>query len=83
MFWGCISRNGFSQLRVHVTEEIHERLLQKRLQSEMLQHQADIFMHDKAPCYRVSRVSRFFREENIHVLDSPGNSPDINPIENA
>ena len=74
MIWGCISRNGRSQLEiyetgVHVNGEIYERLLRERLQSEMLQHQAAIFMHDNAPCYRASRVSGFFREENIQVLD--------------
>ena len=40
-------------------------------------------MHDNAPCHRAIIVSRFFRQENIQVLDWPGNSPDINPIENA
>ena len=40
----------------------------------MLQHQADIFMHDNALCHRASRVSRFFREENIQALDWPGKS---------
>ena len=49
----------------------------------MLQHPADIFMHDNAPCHRASRVSRFCWEENIQVLDWPGNSPDINPMETA
>ncbi len=88
MIWGCISRYGRSPLKiyengVHVNGEIYERLLRERLQSDMLQHQADIFMHDNAPCHRASIVSRFFQEENIQVLDWPGNSPDINPIENA
>ena len=68
---------------VHVIGEIYERLLQERLQSEMLQHQADTFMHDNAPCHRASRVSRFFRQENIQVWDWQGNSPVINPKENG
>ena len=43
MIWGCISRNGRSQLKiyktgVHVNGEICERLLRERLQNEMLQH---------------------------------------------
>ena len=88
MIWGCISRNGRSQLKtyekgVQVNGEIYERLLWKRLQSDMLQHQADIFMHDNAPCHRASRVSRFLREENIQVLDWRENIQDINSIENA
>ena len=88
MIWGCISRNGRSQLKiyesgVHVTGEIYERLLRERLQSDMLQHQADIFMHDNAPCHKACRVSRFFREGNIQALNWSGNIPDINFIENA
>ena len=62
MVWGCISRNGRHQLKiyetgVHVNGEIYERFLPERLQSDMLQHQADTFMHDNAPCYTTSRVS--------------------------
>ena len=45
----------------------------------MLQHQADKFMH--APCNRANRVSSFLGEENIQVLDLPGTSPIITPIE--
>ena len=59
MICGFISRNDRSQLKmyetgVHVNRERYERLLQERLQSEMLQHQADIFMHGNAPCHRAS-----------------------------
>ena len=84
MIWGCISRNSRSQLKiyetgVHVNGKLYERLLRERLQSEMLQHQADVFMRDNFPCHRASRVSRFFWEENIQVLVWP----DINPIEIA
>ena len=59
------SQSKIYETGVPVNGEIHERLLRKRLRSEMLQHQADIFMHDNAPCYRASIVSRFFREESI------------------
>lgn len=41
-----------------------------------------IFMHDKAPCHMAKSVTRFLEENNITVLDWPGNAPDINPIEN-
>ena len=70
MIWGYISRNDCSELKiyetgVHVNGKLYERLLRERLQSEMLQHQADIFMHDNAPCHRASRVSRFLWESVI------------------
>ena len=88
LIWGCISRNGRSQLNinetdVHLNGEIYERLLRERPQNEMLQHQTDICMDYNAPCHRASRVSRFFREENIQLMDWSGNSPEISPIENA
>ena len=87
MIWGCISRNGsqlkFYETGVHVNGEKFERLLREMLQNEMLQRQADVFMHDNASCHRVSRVSRIFREEKFQVLDWSGNSPVMNPIENA
>ena len=53
------------------------------LQTELLRHQADIFMHDNAPSHNAGRVSRFLRNENLEVLDWPGISPDMNPIEKA
>ena len=88
MIWGCISRNGRSQLKIfetdlHLNGEKYERLLRERIQNEMLQHQADVCMHDNDLCHRASRVSRFFREESIQLLDWSGNSPDINAIENS
>ena len=88
MKWGCISRNGRSQLRifeidVHLNGERYERLLRQRLQNEMLQHQAAICMQVNSPCHRARRFSRCFREENFQLLDWSGISPDINPIEKA
>lgn len=41
-----------------------------------------IFMHDGAPCHAAKTVSNFLRESEISTLPWPGNSPDMNPIEN-
>ena len=38
-------------------------------------------MQDGAPCHRAKVTTNFLRE-NIAVLEWPGNSPDLNPIEN-
>lgn len=41
-----------------------------------------IFMHDGAPCHTAKSVTKFLEEKNIKTLPWPGNSPDMNPIEN-
>ena len=40
------------------------------------------FQHDWAPCYSAKKVKKVLRENDIKVLEWPGNSPDLNPIEN-
>jgi len=42
-----------------------------------------VFMHDGAPCHMAKSVKAFLESKNIPVLSWPGNSPDMNPIENV
>ena len=48
-------------------------------------HQCNLenFMQDGAPAHRSKIVTKFLEDNNIRVLEWPGNSPDVNPIENA
>ena len=62
--------------------EKYVKALQEKLQLHMTVHHCDIFMHDGAPCHRSRVVKKFLGEKNIRRLDWPGNSPDLNPIEN-
>ena len=41
-----------------------------------------MFTQDGAPCNHSKLVSNFFERKNTKRLDWPGNSPDLNPIEN-
>ncbi|GFS58581.1 uncharacterized protein TNCV_111831 [Trichonephila clavipes] len=41
-----------------------------------------IFMQVEAPCHTAWSIKAFLAEQNIPLLDWPGNSPDMNPIEN-
>ena len=49
----------------------------------LFQGQQYIFQDDGAPCHRAKVVKARLKDRNIRVMeDWPGQSPDINPIEN-
>ena len=61
----------------------------KVLETKMLPQAHDWFpggdftyMHDSTPCHKAKKVTKFLQEHQVRVLDWPGNSPDLNPIEN-
>jgi len=35
------------------------------------------------PCFSCEKVKTIFRKQKLNVLDRPGGSPDLNPIENV
>jgi hypothetical protein len=41
-----------------------------------------IFQQEKVACHVSKKMLEFFQNHNIRVLDWPGNSPDLNPIQN-
>ena len=57
-------------------------LLREKLTLHMAIHKTTIFMQDGAPCHRSKVVKEFLMKNRVKVLDWPGNSPDLNPIEN-
>lgn len=89
MIWGSISASGPGPL-FFVEGTMRQDQYLNILKNVFLPSIQDIrdagscyyFMQDNAPCHTAKTVKNFMAEENIPLLPWPGNSPDINPIEN-
>lgn len=90
MVWSVMSAKGPG--RLYVVEGMmnaaqYLKVLKNRLLPQMkewfCEGENHVFMHDNAPCHKAKVVTKFLAEENVDVLDWPGNSPDMNPIENV
>jgi transposase len=45
-------------------------------------HKVTHFLQDGAPCHKSKKVMAFLEQQKSAVMDWPGNSLDLNPIEN-
>ena len=88
MFWGSFSFHGVQELcrvdgmmnsgkYLNVLSDIVVPNMTK-----LFPDNSGIFQQDLAPCHTSKQVKEFFKENNLNVLEWPGNSPDLNPIEN-
>lgn len=87
MVWGCFSYKGRGSLyflpsNTTMNGKTYLQLLKDKLPTTMTIHETAIFQHDGAPCHRAKLVSNWLNNNNFQVLQWPGNSPDLNPIEN-
>ena len=87
MVWGAMSRNGvaaFSFLPPGTTMNgpKYVQMLSEKLKLHLQVHNCQIFMQDGTPCHCSKVTKNFLNSNNVNLLEWPGNSPDLNPIEN-
>lgn len=90
MIWSVISGKGTGRLYVvkgMMRQDQYKEVLQNRLIPQLREWfpngEPFIFMQDGAPYHTARFAITFLQEQNIPLLDWPGNSPDMNPIENV
>ena len=88
MIWGCFSANGTGQIEI-IDGILDSNGYLRILEEKMLPSAVDlgiendyIFQDDSAPIHRAKKVKKWMSDRNIEHLNWPGNSPDLNPIEN-
>jgi transposase len=88
MVWGCFSGIGgcgslfFLPPKTTMNGERYMEMLREKLLFWMKHHKATHFLQDGALCHKSKKVMAFLQEQSFSVMDWPGNSPDLNPIEN-
>jgi len=90
MVWGSISSAGVGRLHFvngTVTADVYIDILNNKLLPTIRDHHGSpencVFQDDSAPCHRARKVKEWMQDHKIQQLPWPGNSPDLNPIENC
>jgi transposase len=87
LVWGCFSAAGrgalyFVDQKKMVNADEYLKILDSKLILSMQLHSSEVFQHDSAPAHAAKKVKQWLAANGVQVLDWPGNSPDLNPIEN-
>ena len=88
MVWSVMSVHGTGRLYIvegTMRQDQYLQVLRNRLLPQIKDWFGEIpcvFMHDGAPCHKAKKVTKFLSDLDLSVLPWPGNSPDMNPIEN-
>ena len=87
MVWACFSSAGrgslyFIEQGKTVNADEYIKILKSKMKLSMQIHRCSTFQQDSAPCHTSKKVKDWMIENGVQVLEWPGNSPDLNPIEN-
>jgi transposase len=89
MIWSCISSKGVGPLYIvegTMRSDQYKKVLQTRLRPQIKKWfkkgEKFVFMQDGAPCHTAKIIKKYLNNVKIPLLPWPGNSPDMNPIEN-
>jgi transposase len=90
MVWSTISMRGLGPIYIVKDTMKHQQYIQV-LKNELLpniprwysRREKPTFMQDKAPPHTAKATKEFMKQAQLNILDWPGNSPDMNPIENV
>ena len=89
MLWGSFSGDKgrealyFLSKSKKINADFYLKVLEENMLNFFRIHGSEVFMHDSTPCHTAKKVTRFLEQQQINVLEWPGNSPDLNPIENC
>ena len=89
MVWGCFTgangRGGlyFLPKGQMMNGATYKTVLEDHLLHFMQNFGTIHFLHDGTPCHRKKVITELLRNRPFEVIDWPGNSPDLNPIENC
>ncbi len=89
MVWACfindVGRGGlyFLPQKLMMNGDRYLDVLKNHLLPFMEIHKATHFLQDGAYATKSKKIIYFLKENKLQVIDWPGNSPDLNPIENV
>ena len=61
----------------------YTEILARKMLSRYRERGCTFFFQDGAPCHTSKHSMGWLKDNGVKVLPWPGNSPDLNPIENA